>query len=294
MDGHKFDIGVYTIITSIDPLRVYIYKGDILFRFCPVKYHPFDSKDVDKYIVGDDYLPIWQVDSLKYYYNDLGFGMKDSFDAYVRATGKNPAIVWTQVEDAIRSLILKKQPLLINALQKYPYKWNFFEMMRFDLILTDDLKVYLMEANMSPNLSSAHFKPNRVLYEQVIYHMMKLLSIASDLHRESFSRRSRETEIMVSNDKNIAVNAQVCSSQECMQSCDAEKCRICRPCLSQNDAIDLHKSYREHINRGDTKRIFPVPKKDKNLENFDELSRNNQFITSWFDEKCKIDESYCN
>lgn len=32
VDGYKFDIGVYTIITSIEPLRVYIYNGDILFR----------------------------------------------------------------------------------------------------------------------------------------------------------------------------------------------------------------------------------------------------------------------
>lgn len=32
VDGHKFDIGVYTIITSVEPLRVYIYNGDILFR----------------------------------------------------------------------------------------------------------------------------------------------------------------------------------------------------------------------------------------------------------------------
>lgn len=32
IDGYKFDIGVYTIITSVEPLRLYIYKGDILFR----------------------------------------------------------------------------------------------------------------------------------------------------------------------------------------------------------------------------------------------------------------------
>lgn len=32
VDGYKFDIGVYTIITSVDPLRVYIYNGDVLFR----------------------------------------------------------------------------------------------------------------------------------------------------------------------------------------------------------------------------------------------------------------------
>lgn len=32
VDGHKFDIGVYTIQTSIDPLRVYIYNGDMILR----------------------------------------------------------------------------------------------------------------------------------------------------------------------------------------------------------------------------------------------------------------------
>lgn len=32
VSGHKFDIGIYTIITSIDPLRIYIYNGDVLLR----------------------------------------------------------------------------------------------------------------------------------------------------------------------------------------------------------------------------------------------------------------------
>lgn len=32
VNGHKFDIGVYTVITSIDPLRIYIYDGDAILR----------------------------------------------------------------------------------------------------------------------------------------------------------------------------------------------------------------------------------------------------------------------
>ena len=32
IDGHKFDIGVYTVLTSVNPLRVYVYEGDVLFR----------------------------------------------------------------------------------------------------------------------------------------------------------------------------------------------------------------------------------------------------------------------
>lgn len=117
VDGHKFDIGVYVIITSVDPLRVYIYKGDILFRYCPVKYYPFDAKNVDKYIVGDDYLPTWDVPSLAPFYNGLGFGMKDSFDAYIRGKGRDPSGIWSQVEDAIRLAVLSKEQFIVNAVR---------------------------------------------------------------------------------------------------------------------------------------------------------------------------------
>lgn len=115
VDGHKFDIGIYVMITSVDPLRVYIYKGDVLFRFCPVKYHPFDAANVDKYIVGDDYLPTWDVPSLAPFYNGLGFGMKDAFDAYIKSKGRDPNVIWPQVEDAIRLAIISKEKHLVDA-----------------------------------------------------------------------------------------------------------------------------------------------------------------------------------
>lgn len=122
VDGHKFDIGVYVIITSIDPLRVYIYKGDVLFRYCPAKYYPFDSKILDKYIVGDDYLPTWDVLSLAQYYTGLGFGMKDSFDAYMRSKGKSTEHIWIQVEDAIRTAIVAKEKFIADIVE---FKTNF-------------------------------------------------------------------------------------------------------------------------------------------------------------------------
>lgn len=151
VDGHKFDIGVYVIITSIDPLRIYMYKGEILFRYCPHQYYPFDPTDQDKYVVGDNYLPSWKVPALEKYH-ELGFGMKNSFDAYVRSLNKNPQIVWDQVEDAIMSVILEKEAKLIEAMKQFQYRSSFFEMMRFDLIIDEHLKVYLLESNMSPNL----------------------------------------------------------------------------------------------------------------------------------------------
>ncbi|CAG9807203.1 unnamed protein product [Chironomus riparius] len=298
IDGHKFDIGVYTIITSIDPLRVYIYYGDILFRYCPQKYHPFDPKVIDKYVVSDDYLPTWEVPALAKYYNSLGYGQKESFDTYVRThLQKDPQVIWDQVEDAIRLSILTKLPLLKTAIQHYKYKQNFFEMARFDLIIDSDMKVHLIEANMSPNLSSAHFKQNSLLYEQVIYSMLNLVGIGSYLHRESFKKFETEIEAMLSSDKNIMVNGEVCSQLPCSESCSPVECQICKPCLTQSEIIELHRSYREHLNKGDTKRIFPVPINDPkasiDTKFYRNLSASNQLITKWFYHKCVNDRSWC-
>ncbi|KAF2356801.1 Tubulin-tyrosine ligase/Tubulin polyglutamylase [Trinorchestia longiramus] len=91
IDGHKFDIGVYVVLTSVRPLRVYMHWGDVLFRFCPEKYHPFDPAVRDKYVVGDDYLPMWKVSSLIPYHTLQGFGMKQSFDAWLRDQDKRCA-----------------------------------------------------------------------------------------------------------------------------------------------------------------------------------------------------------
>lgn len=296
VDGFKFDIGVYVVITSIDPLRVYIYYGDILFRYCPHAYYPFDPTDVDKYIVGDDYLPTWEVPSLAKFYNTLGYGMKGSFDAYLKNQGKDPQIIWDQVEDAIRTAILSKESLMKDLMRRYKNYRNFFEMARFDLIVDADLKVYLMEANMSPNLSSAHFKQNFILYEQVIYHVLNLVGVGHYLKRESFEKLEHESEIMISTEKNIMVHGDVCGRPPCSESCAPVECQLCKSCLSQADIESLHIAYREHVNRGDTKRIFPkrIEKSDE-LENdyFKSLSAKNQMMVRWFHAKCQDDSNWC-
>lgn len=169
--------------------------------------------------------------------------------------------------------------------------------MRFDLVIDNDLQVFLMEANMSPNLSSAHFPPNQLLYEQVIYHTLALLGIGSNLHRESLRPRSSSTEIMISTDKNIVVNAETCAQLPCTESCAPEQCQLCRPCLTKSEFNEIHAAYREHVNRGETKRIFPKPIESRKTKLDDtyleSLSPKNQFMTKWFYGKCQMDESWC-
>ena len=90
------------MVTSIDPLRIYIYNGDALLRFCPQKYHPFDAENRDKYVVHDDYRPTWEVPTLARLFSDLGFTFKETFNAHIRSLGKDPQKLWNEIEDVIR------------------------------------------------------------------------------------------------------------------------------------------------------------------------------------------------
>ncbi|KAF7991959.1 hypothetical protein HCN44_010760 [Aphidius gifuensis] len=288
IDGFKFDIGVYTVVTSIDPLRIYTYKGDVLFRFCPHEYHPFDQNDIDKYVVGDDYLPIWNVPSLKKYYVDYGFSMKETFDAYAKTKGQNPDKIWNNVYQAITSIVLDKEKKIAEFYNNYPSKRNFFEMVRFDFILDEDLNVFVMEANMSPNLSSAHYPPNRLLYEQVLFNLFALIGIGQridPIYRKPRNWKEREIEVA---DKNIAVLPDVCLKCD---DCFRVECQICKPCFTDEMRQILGQCYTEHQNKMDYKRIFP-PKITNDMV-LKDYSMKNQLLLRWYQGKCEADSSWC-
>lgn len=59
--------------------------------------------------------------------------------------GRNYKKIWEQVEEAIRNLYLQKEPLLSKASGHYRSTFNFFEMVRIDFVIDDNLNVYLLE-----------------------------------------------------------------------------------------------------------------------------------------------------
>uniref|UniRef100_A0A2A4JIW4 Uncharacterized protein n=1 Tax=Heliothis virescens TaxID=7102 RepID=A0A2A4JIW4_HELVI len=257
VDGHKFDIGVYVVLKSVNPLRVYWYKGDVLFRFCTVKYHPFDPTNLEKYVVGDDYLPTWEVPSMTHPYTALGNTMKESFDIYVRSMGKDPTDMWEEVQKAIAEVFIVNEPHIINALWEYASSENFFEMMRFDFIVDENLKVYLLEANMSPNLSSKHYPPNQLLYEQVLYNLFSLTGVSQQNIKREGSTKYAES--MISAQKNIAVFGEECKTI-CTDNCAAlELCSLCKPCLNAKLRKSLLDAYGEFLHKGDFRRLVPPP-----------------------------------
>eukprot|EP00090_Calanus_glacialis_P004568 TRINITY_DN13423_c0_g1_i1.p1 TRINITY_DN13423_c0_g1~~TRINITY_DN13423_c0_g1_i1.p1 ORF type:complete len:509 (-),score=174.05 TRINITY_DN13423_c0_g1_i1:49-1575(-) len=298
VDGYKFDIGLYTTLTSIDPLRVYVHDTDVLLRFCPTKYHPFDASDKDKYVVQDDYLPSWQVPSFTKYMGDTaGFSFKDTLNAYVTSLGKDPNEMWDQIYQTIVDVYRSQEDHFIRATSHYPHKEAFFEMVRFDFVIDDQLNVYLMEANMSPNLSSAHFPANALLYEQVVHSVLRLVGVVG--RSVSAATPSKPEKDMQVSDKDVLVSPATCVTTECLDKngCQLEQCELCKKCLSREDVSNLRRAWLERRNQFATRRIFPhaVSMKQARSENKEqaELGDSNRKMAKWYKEKCLMDKTWC-
>ena len=142
VDGYKFDIGVYVTLTSVDPLRIYVHQSDALLRFCSVQYHPFDSANRDKYVVGDDYLPSWQVPSFtKFMTEKVGFSFKDALNGHIKSLGRDPDVMWSNIYNTISEVYQSQEGNLARAASQYPVaRDTFFEMVRFDFVIDDQLR----------------------------------------------------------------------------------------------------------------------------------------------------------
>ena len=305
IDGYKFDIGVYIIISSFSPLRVYVYEGDAQFRFCTKKYYPFNSKDKGKYVVGGSFRPIWKVPSLANLYKDYGYTRREIFNYHLRRHGKDPKDIWDKIYSISRSVILKHATSISKVVDRYQNPESFFELVRFDFIMDSDYKVYLMEINMSPNLSSSHYPDQALMYEQVIYNLLRLVNVArGGIVSESLKMRSKEENLMQASERDLIVGSpEMCSSMQCLSQggCNKVDCHFCRKCLSSRELTFLHSSYLEHYNKHACTRLIPKPfnsietaRITKLNATYDvKLSPENSKMHQWFHQKCLQNEKWC-
>lgn len=163
-------------------------------------------------------------------------------------------------------------------------------MVRFDFLIDEDLNVYLMEANMSPNLSSLHFAPNKLLYEQVIFNLMSLVGLTRlDGVNDWHSLESDKWDLRVS-EKDLSINEKLCSSEKCFLSCKHSDCKSCYLCLPDKMKPILKDAYMEHLSRWNNKRLIPSTVNSK----INPTSLFNDIQIDWFKAKCASHQEWCN
>lgn len=159
IEGRKFDLRVYVLVTSFDPLRVYVFREG-LCRICTQEYDlDYDHLDdtfrhltnfsINKH--AEDFVANEDADK-----DDHGhkWSLSALFD-HLDAHGYDVKRLWRDMKEvAVKTLIACESEVYakhqtLNGADKCCY-----EVFGFDMLLNESLFVYLIEVNIYPSMAT--------------------------------------------------------------------------------------------------------------------------------------------
>ncbi|XP_061459622.1 tubulin polyglutamylase TTLL11 isoform X1 [Rhineura floridana] len=164
IDKLKFDIRLYVLLKSLDPLEIYIAK-DGLCRFCTEPYQEPTLKNLHRVFMHLTNYSL-NVHSGNFVHSDsVNTGSKQTFSSILdrlSAKGVDVRKVWSD----IISLVIKTVIAMVPDLKVY-YQSDIptgkpgpscFQILGFDILLMKNLKPILLEVNANPSMKIEHEK----------------------------------------------------------------------------------------------------------------------------------------
>ncbi|XP_071602050.1 tubulin polyglutamylase TTLL5 isoform X4 [Heliangelus exortis] len=158
IDDFKFDVRLYVLVTSYDPLVIYLYEEG-LARFATVRYDQ-TSKNIKNQFM---HLTNYSVNKKSGDYVSCDdpeiedYGNKWSMSAmlrYLKQEGRDTAELMANVEDLIIKTVVSAELAIATACKTFlSHRGSCFELYGFDVLIDDTLKPWLLEVNLSPSLA---------------------------------------------------------------------------------------------------------------------------------------------
>ncbi|KAM9653116.1 tubulin polyglutamylase TTLL5 isoform 8-T8 [Morphnus guianensis] len=158
IDDFKFDVRLYVLVTSYDPLVIYLYEEG-LARFATVRYDQA-SKNIKNQFM---HLTNYSVNKKSGDYVSCDdpevedYGNKWSMSAmlrYLKQEGRDTAALMANVEDLIIKTVVSAELAIATACKTFlSHRGSCFELYGFDVLIDDTLKPWLLEVNLSPSLA---------------------------------------------------------------------------------------------------------------------------------------------
>ncbi|XP_031443823.1 tubulin polyglutamylase TTLL6 isoform X2 [Phasianus colchicus] len=158
IDGFKFDMRIYVLVTSCDPLRIFVYKEG-LARFATMRYI-----DPRRRNLGDICMHLTNYAINKRNANfvqDDTMGSKrklSTLNAWMMDNSYNTTKLWEDIEDIIIKTLISAHPVVKHNYQScfpnHTTSCACFEILGFDILLDRNLKPWLLEVNHSPSFTT--------------------------------------------------------------------------------------------------------------------------------------------
>jgi len=265
IDGHKYDLRVYVLVSCYDPLRIYLFEEGLV-RFATEKYNTEKQNLKQRFI----HLTNWSVN--KHSENFIvntgaeadGSGSKWSFTALRKKFEEmniNHEEIFEKIKDIAIKTIISVEPFMLNSSSRTTeHRNNCFELYGFDILLDSNLKPWLMEVNVCPSLNSSSPLDSKIK-TTLICDIMNLVGFQPYTKKkldEDLKKRLFGVEGKKHNFKST-IEISDLNEQNCLEKLSAEDWNI------------LFETDEENYRRGKFNRIFPLK------ENIDTYSRYFEF-----------------
>uniref|UniRef100_A0AAR2JKT8 Tubulin tyrosine ligase-like family, member 7 n=1 Tax=Pygocentrus nattereri TaxID=42514 RepID=A0AAR2JKT8_PYGNA len=207
MEGYKFDLRIYILVTSCDPLRIFLYN-DGLVRMGTEKYHTPNESNLNQL-----YMHLTNYSVNKHNENferdeTVDKGSKRSigwFTEFLRCNDYDVAKFWGDVSELVVKTLIVAEPHVLHAYRmcrpgQPPGSDSVcFEVLGFDIILDRKLKPWLLELliykrnDKRRNLAQQKAEAQRRLYGQGS--MKKLSAGSSEWEKQRLTLERRKEEL---------------------------------------------------------------------------------------------------
>ncbi|XP_039591227.1 tubulin polyglutamylase TTLL7 isoform X1 [Polypterus senegalus] len=201
MEGYKFDLRIYILVTSCDPLRIFLYN-DGLVRMGTEKYHPPNESNLNQLCM---HLTNYSVNK-----HNENFGRDETadrgskrsirwFTEFLRTNDYDVSKFWGDISELVVKTLIVAEPHVLHAYrmcrpgQPPGSESVCFEVLGFDIILDRKLKPWLLEINRAPSFGT----DQRIDYDVkkgVLLNAMKLLNIRSSDKKRNLAQQKAEAQ----------------------------------------------------------------------------------------------------
>ncbi|XP_075038091.1 tubulin polyglutamylase TTLL7 isoform X2 [Mixophyes fleayi] len=201
LEGYKFDLRVYILVTSCDPLKIFLYN-DGLVRMGTEKYHsPSDSNLNQLYMHLTNYSVNKHNENFERDETE-DRGSKRSirwFTEFLRANDHDVAKFWNDISELVVKTLIVAEPHVLHAYrmcrpgQQPASNSVCFEVLGFDIILDRKLKPWLLEINRAPSFGTDQ-KIDFDVKKGVLLNALKLLNIRASDKKKNLAKQKAEAQ----------------------------------------------------------------------------------------------------
>ncbi|XP_053099181.1 tubulin polyglutamylase TTLL7 isoform X3 [Hemicordylus capensis] len=276
MEGYKFDLRVYILVTSCDPLKIFLYH-DGLVRMGTEKYHPPNDSNLSQLYM---HLTNYSVNKHNERFErdeTEDKGSKRSikwFTEFLQTNQLDVSKFWNDISELVVKTLIVAEPHVLHAYRmcrpgQSPGSDSVcFEVLGFDILLDRKLKPWLLEINRAPSFGTDQ-KIDYDVKKGVLLNALKLLNIRTSDKRKNLAQQKAEAQKRLYGQGSMKRLSPVSSDWEKQRRSLERRREELKERLAQ---VRRQLSKEEHENRhmGNYRRIYP-PDDKLLLEKYEDL-----------------------